>query len=322
MPKINKLHFNGADYDIGDKDIHDLTAKSTLADNDEFMIADSADSYWHKKVTMQDITDRIVYPTADILIVWWWGWWGAACCKAEWQWWWGWAVIEEHHYLLGWCSISVVVGAWWAWWCAADSCCDWCNWWNSCFWTLIANWGTGGWGKRNASATSYSQNWTSWSWNLWWDSIALAWSWWGWNWSRWCRWAYIMCAASAWQFTWWDWWAGSASNMTWQTAVYWWWWGWGWECVYWYWQWWWGNWWIAWHAWCAWTNWTWWWWGWGWQCAAAYRAWWNGWSWVVVIRYWENWECGINCATWGTVTCCNWYIIHTFTSDWTFCIVN
>ena len=50
MTKINKLHFNWVDYDIGDKDIHDLTEKSTLAESDEFMIADSEDGNVHKKI--------------------------------------------------------------------------------------------------------------------------------------------------------------------------------------------------------------------------------------------------------------------------------
>jgi hypothetical protein len=29
---------------------------------------------------------------------------------------------------------------------------------------------------------------------------------------------------------------------------------------------------------------------------------------------------GIKCATWWTITCCNWYTIHTFTSSWNFCV--
>lgn len=55
MTKINKLHFNWVDYDIGDKDIHDLTEKSTLAESDEFMIADSEDGNVHKKVKASNI---------------------------------------------------------------------------------------------------------------------------------------------------------------------------------------------------------------------------------------------------------------------------
>ena len=61
MTKINKLHFNGIDYDIGDKDIHDLTEKCNLSTSDEFMIADSWGSYCSKKATLNNITSAAIW---------------------------------------------------------------------------------------------------------------------------------------------------------------------------------------------------------------------------------------------------------------------
>lgn len=58
MTKINKLHFNWVDYDIGDN-IHWLTEKTSTVNDDEIMIADSWDSYNNKKVK----TTAIIKPS-------------------------------------------------------------------------------------------------------------------------------------------------------------------------------------------------------------------------------------------------------------------
>ena len=61
MTKINKLHFNWVDYDIGDKDIHDLTEKTVLNQNDEIAIADSENIYQNKRVKFWDFQSSLSY---------------------------------------------------------------------------------------------------------------------------------------------------------------------------------------------------------------------------------------------------------------------
>lgn len=60
MPKINKVHFNWVDYDIGDKNIHDLTEKAVLDLNDEFNIADSENIRQNKKIKYWNICGELV----------------------------------------------------------------------------------------------------------------------------------------------------------------------------------------------------------------------------------------------------------------------
>ena len=67
MTKINKLHFNWVDYDIGDPNIHDLTAKSLIVPADELVIADSADSYKNKKTTFANLVPSC---TAIPVVLW------------------------------------------------------------------------------------------------------------------------------------------------------------------------------------------------------------------------------------------------------------
>lgn len=308
MTKINKLHFNGIDYDIGDKDIHDLTAKSTLVDNDEFMIADSEDSYWHKKVTMQDIIKATHKPKVSVLLVWWWwgGWWGK-CCKG-WWWWWGGAVKIKNEYWLQWTSVAVTV---WLWWCGSTA--QWCDWCPSCFWTIVANWWCGG--NCNGWSGGDSGTWYSW-WSANWTSTTSWWGgWWaGWPWNTGCdnvhwgsgwKWYLSDFEETDIRYAWW-WWGGGCSSA----------WAWAWV----------DGWWDG--GACNtkaatnWTDWTWWGGGW-WMClSSTAKTGGNWWSWVVIVKYTDNWMDGIYCATWWTVTCCNWYVIHCFTTDWTFCIIN
>lgn len=61
MTKINKLHFNWVDYDIGDKDIHDLTEKTAVDWSDEIVIADSEDSYASKKIKQTNLIGARFY---------------------------------------------------------------------------------------------------------------------------------------------------------------------------------------------------------------------------------------------------------------------
>lgn len=311
MPKINKLYFNWADYDIWEKDIHDLTAKSTLVDNDEFMIADSADSYWHKKITMEDIIRATHKPKVSVLVVWWWGGWGWARCSYGWWWWGAWGTRIRNEYWLQWTSIAVTVGAWWGGGCACSNYCDWCDWSPSCFWIVVANWGCG-WGG------CWGVGWNSGNWYTWWACVHYAdrTSWWWWAWAGWngCGWGADCYWGNGWVWHLYD--------IEESDIIYWWGWWWGWCTAGWSWTN--GGWgWAGWNGggwnWTDWTWWGWWWWA---STNTTWQAGWNWGSWVVIVKYIDNWMDGIFCATWWTVTCCNWYKIHTFTSDWTFCIVS
>lgn len=291
---LTKMYFNGCDCNFWWKaDIHNQSEKLCIETNDEIVIADSADNYENKRVKYSKIYDKLLPPRADILVVGWgWAWWAMYGC-AWWAWWGGW-VVELSNYLLCDNSYCVVVGNWWTkvynW--------DWWNWWTSCFWTITAS-GWCGWIWGGVW-------WTSWNWynGTGSDRSYYAGGWWGSNWPAW---------NGSW-CNWWNWWLWYISYISWSKQSY----AWGWA--------WWGCkangiaydwWWSGTNSdaiWCGW-----WWWGKGAECG---WCWWNWWNWVVIVRYWQNWWCGINCATWWTVTCCNWYVIHTFTSDWTFCIIN
>lgn len=52
---ITKLHFNGADYDIGAANVHTLTEKNCVEKNDEILIADSRDGYNNKRVSVNNV---------------------------------------------------------------------------------------------------------------------------------------------------------------------------------------------------------------------------------------------------------------------------
>jgi hypothetical protein len=59
-----------------------------------------------------------------------------------------------------------------------------------------------------------------------------------------------------------------------------------------------------------WTNWmcywSWWWW-----------YWWCWYHWVAIIYYPK--ACNYN-IIWWDIACCNWFKIHTFTTNWTLCV--
>lgn len=240
---------------------------------------------------------------ADALIVWGWGGWNNAA------WGWAWAVIYREMTPLR-AENCVIVWAWWA---------EWCLWCKSSLWWIKADWG---WVWNTAYPATC--NWSAWGWSYW----NGHWTYWN-NWSpAWTEWSYTTCTGCwAWWWAWWEWWWPSQWGQGW----------WIWKKI-------------------EFSNWTsayyaygWWgasrfdcyncsqyshcWWGatcnycgsgwWGWWLCDCWTCWWKAWKdWVVVVMYPTDWSYWIHCATWGTVTTCNWYTVHTFTSDWTFCVVN
>ena len=247
----------------------------------------------------------------NYIVIWWWGWWvgnnsNHFLNSGSWAWWW-WEVVYN-----SWVEVSsiyqysITIWCWWSWWYDAYSAC----WWQDTILELnsnciVAKWWCHWWWYYNYACYQYS----------WWDS----WSW--------CQWYKSTCEYAKWMAWWWwgAWW--NANNCIWWIWICWyWWWGWGWQwTTYWWWNWndWWWNWWTAGTNWCNWTNY--WWWGWW----AWYRSswWWNlkwwDWAWwAVIICYKTDGSDWITCATWWTVTTSWDYTIHTFTSDWTFCIIS
>lgn len=248
----------------------------------------------------------------------WGGWWSAKCLDGCWRyyvwvWWWGgWAVLcckgmraESSYCVVVWCG--------WTWWIWGESTpWKWCDWWDSCLGTIVAKWWC--WGELNAGASWTGCSWWCCCWN---GNCCRNW---GWGWgakSEWCSPTTNRCG--------WD--------------------GWLWEYGYW----WWGGWWASYSSyicrgrWCCgwWDGWisgsttkscqdgsnatNCWWWGWG---AGSYYScnfiwcWWNWWNWVVDVCYIQWLSSWITCATGGNCCyTCNWYCVHRFTSDWTFCIV-
>ena len=227
------------------------------------------------------------------LIVWAWGW-------GWWLWWWGgWQIKCCSWILMYWNSVWITVWAWGSW-----SNSSWCRWWHSCllldtpivscwwYWWTIACW------------------WNAWWWSpSWWTSYTSVvpyfwWWWWAWQWQWWSAWL-CNCWFRWWQWFYWYWWWGG---------------GWGRQC-WWLWQCWWGN---GWYWMTSPTSPTACWWGWGWGNACASDCTFNSGSnwagWVVIVCYKTDWSFGINSATGWTVTT-EWdYTVHTFTSNWTFCI--
>ena len=201
-------------------------------------------------------------------------------------------------------------GNWWGWWGAVcvweifTGCDTFCatigNWWGnnagwgaSSLWTIQANgWWAGGtpWG-------------TSGSWC--WGGGNMSWAYWGgwgasWNW----------CGPTSWHWgAWWTW-------------ICWYWWG-GWWGASW-------TWWAGTDGWWNGASWTWQngfpavncWWGWGGKYFSS-RTGGAGAPWLVVVCYKTDWSYWFSVATWGNCCYeCNWYCIHCFTSNWTFCIIS
>ena len=258
------------------------------------------------------------WPKVDVLVVAW-GWGGS-------YWGWGWWAVEDCRKFPLW-DVTTFAITIWAWW---NSACSryytGCNWWDSCFLNIVAYWWWGG-GK-------YWWGWTAW-WNWWWWGTSSNWwmIWWIWKqWFSWWKWG--ICWWWWWGWAWWPWLASIHyydNNSLAYGGVGWQWWQWYYnsfwsECLYWSWGWWWGkvvgdnafSWW--WNWWCQLgTSATYYWWGWGWSWEYS-CCWWNWCQWIVIVKYKTNWDCWFTTATWWTITT-DWdYTVHTFTSDWTFCI--
>jgi len=250
---------------------------------------------------------------ADVLVVWWW--WGGGKSGDSYSstWWGGWAggflvcclyQLTQHCY-------NVVVGTWGA----AGTSWGGCNWGDSKFGTLaVAGW----W-------------WWWWPWQVWKSSTGLWSGGWGWgdgisgwkgysnsliggrDWWPWCHYQYW--------YSGWAWWSAISAwghgtgTTTWIVINFNWkidcfsYWGGG-ACGY------------SYSSTCCYRGgtvdacWSWWWWG-VMDCNAC-----GGKNWIVIVSYPADWSYGYSCATWGTVTTCNWYKLHTFTSNWTFCVVS
>lgn len=209
-----------------------------------------------------------------------------------WGWWWRWC------YLYCWSSTSPYWNWywWWAGWCVSENC--WIFLPNSAC-VIIWQW----WQKAESPSWCYGdrdRNWCSWWATSFWTYTVGWWA--GWIWWTWWTWV-------CWGWSWWSWWwanwtAWYCSNITidWQFCTFAWWWGWYKYC-------------STSSSGCAWTAnlwyycyWVWWWW------SNNIENWHN---WVVILRYATSVPI---CATWWTITCCNWYVVHTFTEDWMFCI--
>lgn len=256
------------------------------------------------------------WPKVDVLVVAWWG--------GGWYGWWGWWAVEDCRKFSLWSDTSVAITVW-AWW---EHNTNWCD---SCFWYIIACWWWGGWW----SWTVWN-NWGNWWWGWGWGSIGCLWwfwkqgyswwrwwilAWWGWGWAwwPWYIWWLTHCSSSSYNWcpvgwVWWQWYY----NCFWSECLYWtWWWGWRWN---------------SWPSFC--TNFPWWWcgglsigwdatyywWGWGGSSGSWWSCWWRWCQWIVIVKYKTDWSCWFTTATGWTVTT-DWdYTVHTFTSDWTFCI--
>ena len=227
--------------------------------------------------------------TIGYVVVWWggggWNWWW------WWGWWWGWWDVLIWEYKWNLTSFNIVIWQWWIWGCWS-SCTNWKDGTYSCFYNYIAKWWLGG--------TASWCWWTSWSGIAWYHSSSIYSSWW---WGG---------ASGAWCV--YHWWTG---------CVWYWWWGWAWRYAScwqnWLWKDWWWNWWYwsSLEATSA-TN-CWWWWGW-WASGCKSGANWG--NWIVKLCYLTNGCNWFSCAT-GGIKSVEWnYTVHTFTSDWTFTIVN
>lgn len=283
---------------------------------------------WDTEVSAVYVWDTKVRPMLktvylDLMLVGWgWGW-GWDCYVSQawyvgwWGGWWGWVVLCNCLEST-WTEFPITIGSWWA----MNT-----NGWDSCFGDIIAYWWGWGWCCR------CWLDWGSWwggSWYrncLWWACVdwqgqrggkwSSTWSCaWGWGWYT-CAWTCgdacgcWWCWYNACPYLWYNYWVAS-------------WWGWGQYCCT-----------VAWICWggrwgyyrrnyycAAWTSattcgsWGWW----GAACCCYCNA--GSWAWgMAVVKYPTDWSYGINSSTgWNCCYTCNWYCIHQFTSNWTFCI--
>lgn len=278
---------------IGGVNIHELTEKTEISQNDEIIIADSENIWNNKKVKASNIFRKYERRNLDIILVWWWwngGWtssypngWGGAWWVIIktitqyvwdeidihiWQWWennWNW----WNSYIGDYEIVAFGGGAWW-W-----NTQKWWTWWSGWWW-----WANGGawWDikTQNEFITQWFPWWSGCGW-WWW-----AWqNWWNWNggryWWKWWDWIYVDLI---WEYIAWWWWSASRD---------WWWWNWLWRDNYWWW----------------WNSRIWW--------------WWTGQNWVLIVSYTTTTDFDIE---WSQETFQHWWkTVHIFTQSWTMRIV-
>lgn len=261
----------------------------------------------------------------DLTAVGWWGagWGGWYCCDGyhfAGSWWWGGEVLSGK-YVLEKKSYDVVIWCWgkhvsgghdtskYPWYTSS-----WLDWGDTKFGAITAHWWQG---AKNYSNSLCSIWWTSWGGYSWATPQRRCWG--GWWWGAGAAWAACWCPFRHWGNGW-----------AWKCWFGWWWWG--------------GTYYFnsqdCWWAWGTWGGWAWWncdqnwcnatcyWWWWGWW-ASRYEGtynWGDGCQWIVIVKYASDWSDWISCATWGTVTTETIddveYCVHTFTANWTFCIVS
>lgn len=302
-------------WKIGWINIHELTKKNLLVNNDEFVISDSENIWNNKKISASDITDFMTVSTC-ILLVWWWGWWNKGNWYV-WGWWWGgWQVVFDNDFIIRrWKHYKIHIWCgWWAdtdWWASVFDCCVALWWWwaGRCWWNWWWSNTTGCPEWYIADYSIFAYWWYHW-WSVGWSQYVWGSWWWWWACGNWGNgWWNSNC------WIWWDWWCWFCSDIDWTSKAYWW----GW--------WWWRRYYCAWsHAgtvnwWWAWWNTNWWnatvywWWG-GWWNSSSW-TWWCWCQWVFIIKYPKS--CWL-CITWAQCSYeCNNNCIHIVTQNSIIC---
>jgi len=314
---------NGERWDITIQegvDVHTLTEKTVPAWDDELLLADSADGYDNKKMTVSNFIQWVIY----------WDWRDWDCiidtdstiCAKEYQF--------KNLTICSWVTLRFC----WEWVPIIRVSECFCNLWeidlyawhyikdtteahSSTMWTIkwlhnipwgkvpdVLWWWMGGrfWmSPAYVCDDSCNHNfWRGWDW------------WWEWeSWTQWCRTWIYWCVWKPWwnawvcSWWWWGWWGFCNDQFpAWCNWCDWW------NCIWWNWWnscWWWGGWWYwylkGWDWWCS-ISFTWWngwdsmycWWNWGYWLL----AWWNWWWWYYCC--WGDWWCTSNWDNcWETV---------------------
>ena len=302
----NYYYFNTPPAHVESISLNKNSIELTSAWQTEQLIATVLPSDAVEKKVIWSSSDNSIATVSDDWLVY---------CVTPWQ-----CVITASVWLLtatcqvkSWTFINFLLVWWWGWWYTS-----WGGWWEVLFWT--------------ASYPLWEEIcviiWTSWTGNGWCSKFgAIVAKWWfcadfnGWESWSWCTWWWYSSQENAYWGWWWAWWNWCSNNG----------WNWGdwgiWLCGYWgWWAWWWYTWWgsstdwwgtSTWAYWCNATG-YWWWGGWG---RMAYRTSWC--QWVVDVCYLIDGSCWLTCATWWDCCyTCDWYCVHRFTSNGTFCIVS
>ena len=307
-------------WKIGWVNIHDLTEKENLDNDDEFIIADSQNIYQNKKIKAISFLQRPRYWDGS-------DWecvidedttiqareynfvnlticpWKTLCFCGEWV-----PLLRAIQYICNMWTIDTYWDICWASICSMSAweikskldcySLDWGQWWRYCvygwdWWSMWCSW---------CNWCQYCFNpWTWWTWTetAWW------WGWWWWGWMDiWWNW----CNASWWY--WWDWWIWWYSSHSSRDAWDWWWGG------FWLLGWW--NWWTwgcytsgRWWKWWNWWNsllWNWWNWGAWWYWCPTWWDWWNWWDWRNWWNWWSWWSWRYNRWIWWNWG--NWLWLH------------